>query len=124
MCEGLQKILNSDPGIEVIAIAHDGQEAIDLISQQAPDLVLMDLKMVGMNGIQATRKIKEKYPLIPVLVLTTYEDDEWLFDAIRSGAAGYLLKDIPGEDLIKAVKGTAQGEAYIDPAVAGKLLNS
>jgi len=122
VCEGLRKILDSDPQIKVIAAAHDGLEALDLIALQKPDLVLMDLKMAGMNGIQATRKIKEKYPDIPVLVLTTYEDDEWLFDAIRSGAAGYLLKDTPGEELKKAVKGTVQGESYIDPAVARKIL--
>ena len=122
VCEGLRKILDSDPEIEVIAAAHNGMEALDLITHQKPDLVLMDLKMAGMNGIQATRKIREKYPDIPVLVLTTYEDDEWLFDAIRSGAAGYLLKDTPGEELQKAVKGTVQGESYIDPAVARKIL--
>jgi two-component system, NarL family, response regulator LiaR len=122
VCEGLRKILDSDPEIEVMAAAHNGMEALDLITRQKPDLVLMDLKMAGMNGIQATRKIREKYPDIPVLVLTTYEDDEWLFDAIRSGAAGYLLKDTPGEELQKAVKGTVQGESYIDPAVARKIL--
>jgi len=122
VCEGLRKILESDPEIEVIAAAHDGLEALNLIPIHKPDLILMDLKMAGMNGIQATRKIREKYPQLPVLVLTTYEDDEWLFDAIRSGAAGYLLKDTPGEELRKAVKGTLQGESYIDPAVARKLL--
>jgi DNA-binding NarL/FixJ family response regulator len=124
VCEGLQIILNSDPQIEVVAVAQDGKHALELISQDQPDLVLMDLKMPGLNGILATRKIKESYPDLPVLVLTTYEDDEWLFDAIRSGASGYLLKDTPGEKLIQAVKGTVQGESYVDPAVAGKLLSN
>jgi DNA-binding NarL/FixJ family response regulator len=81
----------------------------------------MDLKMPVMNGIQATRQIRKNYPATRVLVLTTYEDDEWLFDAIRSGAAGYLLKDTPREQLIAALHGTMTGDTYIDPQVAGKL---
>jgi DNA-binding NarL/FixJ family response regulator len=82
----------------------------------------MDLKMPGMNGIQATREIRKRFPEIKVLVLTTYGEDEWVFDAIRSGAAGYLLKGTPREKLVAAVKGTAAGEAHIDPGVGGKLL--
>ena len=103
VCEGLSKILGSDPDIEVVGAAHDGAEALGLIPKLRPDVVLMDLKMPLMNGIIATRQIKEKYPKIYVLVLTTYDDDEWLFDAIRSGAAGYLLKDTPPADLIASI---------------------
>ncbi len=124
VCEGLQRILASDPEITVVATANDGSEALEKIPNAQPDLVLMDLKMPIMNGIIATRKIREKWPEIRVLVLTTYDDDEWLFDAIRSGASGYLLKDRPRSELIKAIKGTIAGEAYVDPAVAGKLLNN
>lgn len=123
VCEGLQLILDSDPEIEVVAVAHDGAEALALIPKGKPDLVLMDLKMPFMNGIIATRKIREQYPEIQVLVLTTYDDDEWVFDAIRSGAAGYLLKDTPPVDLISAIKGTIKGMSYVDPAVTGKLLS-
>jgi DNA-binding NarL/FixJ family response regulator len=83
----------------------------------------MDLKMPGMNGIQATRKIAEQYPRVKVLVLTTYGDDEWVLDAIRSGAAGYLLKGTPRHALIAAVKGTSAGETHVDPAVAGRLFD-
>ncbi len=83
----------------------------------------MDLKMPGMNGIEATRQIRTRYPGVKVLVLTTYEDDEWLFDAVRAGASGYLLKDTPREQLIKAVKETVVGKSFVDPAVAGKLLS-
>ena len=119
--EGLQVILNSAPGIEVAGAAQDGAEALELVGKTRPDLVLMDLKMPGMNGIQATRQIRSRYPQIPVLVLTTYDADEWVFDAIRSGAAGYLLKDTPREALIAAVRGTVEGKTHIDPAVAGKL---
>ncbi len=124
VCEGLQRILESDPEISVIGIAHDGQEALEMASARNPDLVLMDLKMPVMNGIQATRRLHELHPAIQVLVLTTYADDEWLFEAIRSGAAGYLLKDRPRKELVEAIKGTIAGESYIDPAVARKVLSS
>jgi DNA-binding NarL/FixJ family response regulator len=124
VCDGLEMILDSDPEIQVIAKAYDGDEAVALLEKSQPDLVLMDLKMPGMNGIQATRLIRQKYPFVKVLVLTTYGDDEWVFDAIRSGADGYLLKGVQREELIRAVKGTLQGQTHVDPAVAGKLFNS
>lgn len=122
VCEGLQRILESDPEITVVGQAHNGLEALERIPTANPDLVLMDLKMPEMNGIQATRKIREKFPQVRVLVLTTYDDDEWLFDAIRAGAHGYLLKDRPRGELLKAIKGTVEGNAFVDPAVTGKLL--
>jgi DNA-binding NarL/FixJ family response regulator len=121
VCEGLEAILNDDPEIEVVGIAHDGATALDLIPEVRPDVILMDLKMPGMNGIQTTLEIGEQYPDVKVLVLTTYGDDDWVFDAIRSGAAGYLLKGTPRSSLIAAVKGTAAGETHVDPAVAGRL---
>jgi NarL family two-component system response regulator LiaR len=123
VCEGLEAILSSDPDIQVVGIAGDGAEALEKIPDTHPDVVLMDLKMPGMNGIQATRKISDEYPQVKVLVLTTYGADEWVFDAIRSGAAGYLLKGTPRDTLIAAVKGTAAGETHVDPAVAGKLFS-
>lgn len=124
VCQGLTTILNNDPSIRVIATANDGMEALARIEEVQPDLVLMDLKMPGMNGIQATQQIHQRFPQVKVLVLTTYDDDEWLFDAIRSGASGYLLKDTPSVDLIKAIKGTVKGNTFVDPAVAGKILNN
>jgi DNA-binding NarL/FixJ family response regulator len=120
--DGLAMLLNLEKDIEVVGQAQDGAEAVAQAAQHQPDLVLMDLKMPGMNGIEATRQIRAKYPAVKVLVLTTYDDDEWVFDAIRAGASGYLLKDTPREEVIKAVKGTVAGKAYVDPAVAGKLL--
>lgn len=89
---------------------------------ELPDLVLMDLMMPGVNGVEATRSILAKHPEIKVLVLTTFDDDEWVFDAIRAGASGYLLKDTPRGKVIEAIRGTVTGKAFIDPAVAGKLL--
>lgn len=119
--EGLQVILESDPDLTVVAIGQDGAQAIELVAEHKPDIVLMDLKMPGKNGIQATRHIKAHHPETYILVLTTYDADEWVFDAIRSGASGYLLKNTPPSDLIKAVKKTVAGETPIDSAVAGKL---
>jgi NarL family two-component system response regulator LiaR len=122
VCEGLELILNTDPEIEVVGLAYDGSEALEMMPDAKPDLVLMDLMMPVMNGIHATREIKKKYPGIKVLVLTTFGEDEWVFDAVRSGADGYLLKGTPRDKLVAAVKGTAAGEAHIDPDVGGKLL--
>lgn len=124
VCQGLKKILQSDPEIQVIATANNGQQALDMIAAKPPDLVLMDLQMPLMNGVQAIRRLRVSHPRLPVLVLTTYMDDKWLFDAIRSGASGYLMKDRPRQELIDAIKGTATGDAYIDPSVAGKVLSS
>ena len=123
VCEGLEAILNADPDIDVVGIAHDGAEALELIPQLNPDVVLMDLKMPGMNGVRATHHITQNFPHVKVLVLTTYGADEWVLDAIRSGAAGYLLKGTPRDALIAAVKGTAAGETHVDPAVAGQLFH-
>lgn len=121
--DGLEMILQADPEIEVVGLAHDGAQTLELIPDVKPDLILMDLQMPGMNGIQATRAIKQQYPEIKVLVLTTFGDDEWVFDAVRSGAAGYLLKGTPRDELVAAIKGTAAGETHIDPAVGGTLLS-
>jgi two-component system, NarL family, response regulator LiaR len=120
--EGLALLLGLEPDIEVVGVAEDGAEAVAALERLAPDLVLMDLKMPGLNGIEATRQIRARFPQVKVLVLTTYDDDEWVFDAVRAGAAGYLLKDTPRAELLAAVRGTAAGKSYVDPAVAGRLL--
>jgi DNA-binding NarL/FixJ family response regulator len=122
VCEGLRAILEPIRHIEVVGLATNGVEAIELTRTTQPDLVLMDLKMPRMNGIQATRAICEQFPAVRILVLTTYDEDGWVIDAIRAGAAGYVLKDTPQEDLLKAIMGTMQGQSHIDPQVAGKLL--
>ncbi len=121
VCEGLRAILTTVPGIDVVGLAHDGAEALELASATRPDVVLMDLKMPVVNGVQATREIRARLPEVRVLVLTTYDADEWVFDAIRAGAAGYLLKDSPRAALVAAVEGTAAGKTYVDPSVAGRL---
>jgi len=121
--EGLRVMLKTSPDIEVVGIAYDGAQAIAMIPEVQPDMVLMDLKMPGVNGIQATRTIHDRYPNVQVLVLTTYDADEWVFDAIRSGANGYLLKDTPRQGLIAAIKETAKGKTPVDPGVASKLFD-
>jgi len=121
VCEGLKGILSTDPELKIVGIANDGADALDMIPACQPDLVLMDLKMPVMNGVQATRQICQEYSGIKVLVLTTYDADEWVFDAIRAGARGYLLKDTPRDRLIAAIKETAAGKTPVDPTVAGRL---
>jgi len=119
--EGLRVILRQAGDIDVVAIAENGLEAVEQVGQLRPDVVLMDLRMPVMNGIQATARIRQEHPTTRVLVLTTYDDDGWVFDAIRAGAAGYLLKDAPRDQIIEAIRGTAAGATHVDPKVAGKL---
>lgn len=121
VCEGLRAILSTVPRIEVVGLAHDGAEVVELAATTRPDVVLMDLKMPLVNGVQATREIRARFPGVRVLVLTTYDADEWVFDAIRAGASGYLLKDSPRDMLVAAVEGTAAGKTHVDPSVAGRL---
>lgn len=120
--DGLELLLKLEAEIEVVGAAQDGAEAVEMVDKFLPDLVLMDLKMPGMNGVEATRRICASHPGIKVLVLTTFDDDEWVFDAIRAGAGGYILKDTPREKVIEAIRGTLSGKSYVDPSVVGKLL--
>lgn len=119
---GLAAIAGSDAEIAVVGQAGNGEEALTQVENHLPDLVLMDLQMPVMNGVQATRHLKRAHPMLPVLVLTTYSADEWVFDAVRAGAAGYLLKDTRPAQLIAAIKGTLAGETFLDPVIAGKVL--
>ncbi len=121
VCEGLKAILSTCRDLEVVGVANDGAEAVEMIPEKKPDLVLMDLKMPGMNGVYATRQIRERHPEVQVLVLTTYDADAWVFDAIRAGANGYLLKDTPRERLLAAIREAVSGKTPVDPQVAGKL---
>src|SRR5690349_8794780 len=102
VCEGLKVMINASANVTVAGMAHDGEQAVRMVGELRPNLVLMDLKMPGMNGVHATQAIRAAHPEIPVLVLTTYDDDEWVVDAIRAGAAGYLLKDSAREDIVAA----------------------
>lgn len=120
--EGLAIILDAQPDIKVVGQAADGREAIELAGRLQPDVILMDIKMPRLDGIQATRRIKEKLAAIQIIILTTYAEDELVFEGIRAGASGYLLKDITRDKLAEAVRGAARGEAQVDPAVAAQVL--
>jgi len=120
--ESLAIILGAAQDIEVVGQAADGKEAVELARELRPDVVLMDIRMPGVNGIEATRHIKQELPLTQILILTTYSDDELVFEGIRAGSVGYLLKDITRAQLVDAIRGAAQGEAQIAPAVASQVL--
>lgn len=120
--EGMRAILGTVPGIEVVDVAANGAEAVELAEQLEPDVILMDLNMPIMNGVESTRALRATRPDVKILVLTTYDAEEWVLDAIRAGASGYMLKDAPRERLIEAIKGTAAGESHVDPGVAGNLM--
>lgn len=120
--EGLRTIIDLVPDLETVGVVGDGSAAMAALETTAVDVVLMDLHMPGMNGVQATREIRDRHPEVAVLVLTTYADETWVLDAIRAGATGYLLKDSPRDRLVDAIRGTAAGRSHLDPAVAGGLL--
>ena len=120
--EGLRAILGTVPAIDVVGVAANGAEALECVAALGPDVVLMDLNMPVMNGIEATRALRSTNPDVSVLVLTTYDAEEWVLDAVRAGASGYLLKDAPRDRLVEAIKGTAAGRTHVDPGVAGNLL--
>lgn len=121
VAEGLRAILGTAEHIEVVGVAHDGAEAVEQVAVTKPDVVLMDIKMPRVDGVAATRTIRSQFPAVRVLILTTFDADEWVIDAIRAGAAGYLLKDSPRQVLVAAVEGTAAGKTHVDPGVAGRL---
>jgi DNA-binding NarL/FixJ family response regulator len=120
--QGLATILRYAPGIEVVGEAGDGKEAIALAAALRPDVVLMDLKMPSLGGIPATRRICKAQPETHVIILTTYDADDLVFEGIKAGAKGYLLKDASSETLIEAIRGVMQGESLIDPGVARNVL--
>jgi DNA-binding NarL/FixJ family response regulator len=119
---GLQVILGASPSLQVVGVANNGAEALALAEQLRPDVVLMDLNMPVMNGVQAIRALRARLPTVAVIALTTYDEESWVRDAIRAGAAGYLLKDTGRSELVAAIEGVMAGGSPLDPAVAGTLL--
>jgi DNA-binding NarL/FixJ family response regulator len=120
---GLRTILCPEEGFLIVGECADGTEVVDAVRSTAPDAVVMDVRMPRLNGAEATRQLRNAYPTAPpVLILTTFQDDEVLSAALRAGAAGFLLKDAPGEDIIRAVRTVADGGAYLDPAVTARVL--
>ena len=118
---GFRLILQSEPGFEVVGEAANGREALDVVARQRPDVVLMDVRMPVMDGVEATRRITAGGDA-RVLILTTFDLDAYLFDAVRAGASGFLLKDVPPEELAGAIRTLARGDALIEPRMTKKLL--
>ncbi|WP_276355388.1 response regulator transcription factor [Cohnella caldifontis] len=121
MRDGLQTILQLEDDIEVVAAAENGEEACRLAWEHRPDLVLMDIRMPVMNGIEAVKQIREKLPDAKVLVLTTFDEDEYILEALMNGAVGFLLKDIPTDKLLQAIRDAARGEIMLPSSIAVKL---
>lgn len=120
--EGIVMLLGLLPAIDVVGAARDGEEALALVAELAPDAVLMDLRMPRCDGVEATRRIRAEYPDTQVVVLTTYADDESLFAALEAGARGYLTKDAAGDEIVRAVEDVLAGQAGLAPAVQRRLL--
>ncbi len=120
--EGLRILLEQHDDLNIVAEAANGEEAVAAVRQHAPQIVLMDLRMPGLNGVGATRRIVAERPETRVIVLTTFEDDTEVYDALQAGAVGYLLKASPSEKLVEAIRLTARGESFIEPSITAKLL--
>jgi len=120
--QGLRTLLSVQPGIDVVGEAADGAAAVEQVRRLRPDVVLMDLRMPVLNGVEATRCIRAEAAPSQVIVLTTFDDDEDVFDALRAGAVGYLLKDAPREKLVEAIHLAARGESFLQPSVAAKVV--
>jgi DNA-binding NarL/FixJ family response regulator len=119
---GLRRILRRKDGFDIVAECADGDQVEAAVDAHDLDVVVMDLRMKRVDGIEATRRLRERPDAPPVIVLTTFDDDELLSGALRAGAAGFLLKDSPAEELIKAVRAVASGDSWLDPAVTGRVL--
>ena len=120
--EGVRMILAKERDIEVVGEAADGAQALQLVETAKPDVVVMDISMPGMGGIEATQKVKERYPKVNVLALTMHEDETYVFQLLRAGASGYVLKRAAAQDLVQAVRAAAKGEAFLYPSVARKVV--
>ncbi len=120
--EGVRSLLGSVDEVEVVGEANNGEEAIAQANTLQPDVTLMDLKMPGMNGIDATRKLHESHPKIGVLVITMFDDDDSVFAAMRAGARGYLLKDADKDEVVRAIVAVERGEAIFSPAIAQRMM--
>jgi DNA-binding NarL/FixJ family response regulator len=119
---GLRRILTTRRGVDVVAEAADGQQAVEAVRRHAPDVVVMDVRMPVLDGVAAIRALREARIDVPVLTLTTYDDDEVLAAALRAGAAGFVTKAAPAEDLLRAVKEVAAGAAWLEPSITARVL--
>ncbi|MFQ5617304.1 MAG: response regulator [Anaerolineales bacterium] len=122
MRDGLRILLELEPDFDVVGEAENGQAALDAYEQLTPDIVLMDIRMPVMDGVEAIRRLRARWPDARVIILTTFDDDEYVFEGLRAGALGYLLKDVSGEELADAIHTVVGGGALIDPSVTRKVV--
>lgn len=120
--EGVKMILAREPDFEVVGEAQDGRQALELVERMKPNVVVMDISMPGMGGIEATQQVKEGHPGVNVIALTMHEDESYVFKLLRAGASGYVLKRAAAQDLVQAVRAAAKGEAFLYPSVARKVV--
>jgi len=120
--DGLQKIINMDDTITIVGEASDGEEAVALADKTKPDVILMDINMPRVNGIEAAKRVKEQVPGVAIIILTIHEDREYIVELLHTGVSGYLLKDISADELLEIIKKVAAGETIIDQRVGGKLM--
>ena len=122
MREGLRILLELEPDLEVVGEVGDGQAALETYADTQPDVVLMDIRMPGMDGVEATWRIRAQWPEARIIILTTFDDDAYVFEGLRAGALGYLLKAVSGQELAEAIRAVAGGGALIEPSVARKVV--
>ena len=121
LAEGIRSVLETSNELEVVGIACDGQDGLNKVGELSPDVVLLDIRMPNMNGVMATRQIKKSYPDVKIVILTTFDDSDYILDAINYGASGYLLKDINASTLIDAVKNAYKGDMILPTSIAKKI---
>ena len=121
--EGTRQILEQEEDLEVVAEASDGEQAVRLTGDKKPDVVIIDIAMPNVDGIEATKQIKALYPSTTVLILSAYDDDQFVFNLVEAGAAGYLLKSVRGQELVDAIRAVFNGESVLHPTIARKVLN-
>jgi DNA-binding NarL/FixJ family response regulator len=119
---GLAHILEGEPDLEVVAQSGDGRQALDAVRRTGPDVVLMDIRMPVLDGIAATRSLRADHPEVRVVVLTTFDLDEYVYEALRAGATGFVLKDSPADEIVRAVRVAAAGDALVSPAITRRLI--
>jgi two-component system response regulator NreC len=120
--KGLRSLLDGEAGIEVIGEAEDGREAIEKVGQLLPDVVLMDIAMPGLNGLEATRRIKKRFPQVQVVILTVHANEEYIFQILRAGASGYVVKQAAPTELLSAIQAAYRGESFLSPSVSRTVI--
>jgi two-component system response regulator NreC len=120
--KGLRSLLDGEAGIEVIGEAEDGREAVEKVGQLLPDVVLMDITMPSLNGLEATRQIKKRFPEVKVVILTMHANEEYIFQILRAGASGYLVKQAAPTELLSAIQAAYRGESFLSPSISRKVI--